>query len=298
MMPDCKLDVTGAALIGCTAWLGRIVCGDNTEVLSGFPAECVDLVVTSPPYDDLRTYGGHSWNFETLAAQLVRVLKPGGVIVWVVADKTEDGSESGTSMRQALHFMDVCGLRLHDTMVYAKSNYVPLTHNRYEQAWEYCFVMSKGKPSRWNPLTIPTAFAGAKKSRRGAKGSNGQSVRERAEFTIVSENRLRSNVWEYMVGHQKQVETGTHPAPMPDELAKDVVASWSNPGDVILDPFAGSGTTLKAAKELNRQWCGIEINPEYCAIAEARLSQDVLQLETCAMRPNNFYHETQNRHPD
>ena len=258
--------------------LDSIICGDNVEVMTTFPDACIDLVVTSPPYDDLRKYGGHSWDFPAVARELTRILKPGGVIVWVVADKTEDGSETGSSMRQALHFMDVCGLRLHDTMVYAKSNYVPLTHNRYDQAWEYCFVLSKGKPARWNPLTIQTAFAGAKKSRRGAKGSNGQSVRERAGFTIVSENRLRSNVWEYMVGHQKQVETGTHPAPMPDELAKDLVASWSNPGDVVLDPFAGSGTTLKMAKEHGRRFIGIEVNPEYVAICEKRVAQGVLPL--------------------
>jgi DNA modification methylase len=269
-------------VIRCSAWLGRIVCGDNTEVLSGFPDACIDLVVTSPPYDDLRTYGGHSWNFETLAAQLVRVLKPGGVIVWVVADATVNGSETLTSMRQAIHFKDVCGLNVHDTMTYVKKAPVPLTHNRYEQAWEYMVVLSKGRPSRWNPLTEPCLSAGMP-NRMTHRRLSDELTDANGKGRAIKAEKYRDNCWEY----QKENEGSEHPASFPLKLAKEHVLSWSNPGDVVLDPFAGSGTTLKAAKELNRQWCGIEINPEYCAIAEARLSQDVLQLETCAMRPNS-----------
>ena len=265
--------------------LGRIVCGDNTEVLSGFPAECVDLVVTSPPYDDLRTYGGHSWNFETLAAQLVRVLKPGGVIVWVVADATVNGSETLTSMRQAIHFKDVCGLNVHDTMIYRRKT-KPLTHNRYEQEFEYMHVLSKGKPAKWNGQTRPARSAGQTSGKVNHRNGDATDYRGRQE--VVSSHVLRGNIWEYEVafGSGNDAIAMLHPAPFPDALASDHVLSWSNPGDVILDPFSGSGTTCKCAKELNRQWCGIEINPEYCAIAEARLSQGVLQLETCAMRPN------------
>ena len=292
MTTELETRVTGAPPVGISAWLGRIVCGDNTEVLSGFPDACIDLVVTSPPYDDLRTYGGHSWDFEKLAAQLVRVLKHGGVIVWVVADKTEDGSETGNSMRQALHFKDVCGLRLHDTMIYEKENPVPLTHNRYEQAWEYCFVLSKGVPRVWNPIKERCVWGGdvIRKTPGRADLDDGHSMRRREQAPVVKAEKIRTNIWRYKVGTNCTTQDSIafeHPAVMPEALAKDHVASWSNPGDVVLDPFAGSGTTLKAAKELNRQWCGIEINPEYCKIAEARLSQDVLQLETCAMRPND-----------
>lgn len=260
-------------------WLGRIVCGDNTEVLSGFPAECVDLVVTSPPYDDLRTYGGHSWDFFGLAWLLKRVLKPGGVIVWVVNDATLDGSETGSSMEQALHFRRL-GLNLHDTMVYA-SDKPPLNSNRYEHAWEYMFVLSKGVPKTVNKLKTRSLHGGKTNSSRRYYRANGE-VREMSKPGLYNEEKVLPNIWWYATGLEK---TG-HPAVYPIALAKDHIASWSNPGDVVLDPFAGSGTTCKAAKELERQWCGIEIEPKYCAIAEARLSQDVLQLETCAMRPN------------
>ena len=282
---------TCGAAVRSSDWLGRIVCGDNTEVLSGFPDACIDLVVTSPPYDDLRTYGGHSWNFEALAAQLVRVLKPGGVIVWVVADATVNGSETLTSMRQAIHFKDVCGLNVHDTMTYEKHNPPPTGSGRYYQAWEYMMVLSKGKPKAFNAILEPRRNVCGDKRTHRVKGferdKNGNV--QKKEYHI-RENVPRRNVWSYLVNGGSSADDAmfahAHPAIFPIALAKDHVASWSNPGDVVLDPFAGSGTTLKAAKELNRQWCGIEINPEYCAIAEARLSQDVLQLETCAMRPN------------
>lgn len=286
MTTELANDVTGALPVGISAWLGRIVCGDNTEVISGFPAECVDLVVTSPPYDDLRTYGGHSWNFETLAAQLVRVLKPGGVIVWVVADATVNGSETLTSMRQAIHFKDVCGLNVHDTMIYRKLNYTPLTHNRYEQEWEYIFVMSKGKPKCFNPLKVPCTYAGQKTWGKPKLYKDNSGELTAVDGYTISDEKLHGNIFEYRVG---STQTGDidHPAMFPETLARDFVTTWSNPGELVLDPFCGSGTTPLAAKELNREWVGVELNPKYCAIAEARLSQDVLQLETCAMRPND-----------
>ena len=293
MTTELANDVTGAPPVGISSWLGRIVCGDNTEVLSGFPDACIDLVVTSPPYDDLRTYGGHSWNFETLAAQLVRVLKPGGVIVWVVGDKTEDGSESLSSMKQAIHFKEACGLKVWDTMIWHKPNPAPGDGKfRYHQAWEYVFVMTKGQPKTCNMIRDVPASMGGRTEVIGydRRRDQANTKTERKPF-LRPELGFRSNVWTVAKSPAAEdaIAKDGHPAIFPLRLAKDHVASWSNPGDVVLDPFTGSGTTLKAAKELERLWCGIEINPEYCAIAEARLSQGVLQLETCAMRPNIDY---------
>ena len=259
--------------------LDQIICGDNVAVLSTLPAECIDLVVTSPPYDDLRTYGGHSWEFAGVARELTRVLKPGGVIVWVVADKTEDGSETGTSMEQALHFRRI-GLRLHDTMIWKRLS-LPLNHNRYEQEFEFMFVLSKGKPRTFNGsrercVSYGRAYPG------GSTRQGGDDSREHNTKRDIKEDRLRGNVWEIETGYMKatkDVQAYDHPAIFPEELAKLHVQSWSNPGDVVLDPFAGSGTTLKAAKELNRHWLGIEINPAYVEICHKRLAQDVLNLE-------------------
>tara|TARA_R110000824_G_scaffold401783_1_gene616200 strand:- start:24508 stop:25290 length:783 start_codon:yes stop_codon:yes gene_type:complete len=256
--------------------LDSIILGDNCEVMSHWPDECIDLVVTSPPYDDLRTYGGHSWDFERLAGELTRVLKHGGVIVWVVADATVNGSETLTSMKQAIHFKDVCGLSVHDTMVYevagtgAKgSNYA------YWQSWEYMIVLAKGTPKTVHRIAdIKNSAGGKKRSSIGSAHLNAEKTRGERKGIINPEWSVRPNVWRYAAGKES---TG-HPAPFPEKLAKDHVTSWSNPGDIILDPFAGSGTTLNAAKELNRRFIGIEVNPEYVDICHKRTAQEVFAL--------------------
>ena len=252
--------------------LDQIICGDNCDVLGTMPRDCIDLVVTSPPYDDLRTYGGHSWDFYGVAWQLKRVLKPGGVIVWNVNDKTDDGDETGTSMRQALHFKKL-GLRLHDTVIYRKLNPIPLTHNRYEQEWEYVFVFSKGKPARWNPILKKNVTAGSEVNWSTRAVADNAARRSREEVTTTKEFSQRGNVFEYVIAKD---QIGYHPAPFPTEFAGEMIRSWSNEGDIVLDPFSGSGTTAKMARELGRRYIGIEINPEYCEIAKKRLSQQLL----------------------
>lgn len=265
-------------------YLDSIICGDNCETLAAMPAKSVDLVVTSPPYDDLRTYGGHSWDFERLAGELTRVIKPGGVVVWVVADATINGSETLTSMRQAIHFKDVCGLNVHDTMIYRK-NALPKNHNRYEQEWEYMFVMSKGKPKSFNPFMVKCQYPEKEGTRKNSKFSAtteiNRSARSEKQRHPTKEEKIESNIWKINTGKGHSTCDGIaykHPAIFPDKLAMKHIQSWSNPGDVVLDPFAGSGTTLKAAKELGRRFVGIEINSEYVAICHKRLAQEVLNL--------------------
>ena len=253
--------------------LNRIHCGDNCDLLGQMPRECVDLVVTSPPYDDLRTYGGHSWDFFGVAWQLKRVLKPGGVIVWVVADATKDGSETGSSMEHALHFKRL-GLNLHDTMVYQMAGTGAKGSNlAYWQEWEYCFVLANGKPATVNRIA-DVLNTGGGKLRRSSGSAHHEGSRSERPNVINPEWSVRSNVWRYAVG---QDSTG-HPAQFPFGLARDHITTWSNPGDLVLDPFSGSGTTAKAAKTLGRQFLGLEVNPEYCQIAEQRIAQEVLAL--------------------
>lgn len=263
-----------AATCSLSSFLDRVICGDNCETLAAMPAESVDLVVTSPPYDDLRTYGGHSWDFYGVAWLLKRVLKPGGVIVWVVNDQTKDGSETGTSMEQALHFRRI-GMNLHDTMVWHKSNAMPLNDPRYEPAWEYMFVVSKGRPIKWNPLRDKSKYGGTRQAGSQIE-ADGSRHRKSKYGQAINEEKVRQNVWPYIVGSGRS--DGAHPAAFPESLASDHIQSWSNPGDVVLDPFAGSGTTLKAAKELGRRFVGIEINPAYVDICQRRISQEVLAL--------------------
>ena len=111
----------------------------------------IDLTVTSPPYDNLREYNGYSFDFENIAKELYRVTKVGGVVVWIVGDATKNGNEYGTSFKQALFFKE-CGFNLHDTMIYRKLNYLPITTNRYEPQFEYMFILSKSKLKTFNPI--------------------------------------------------------------------------------------------------------------------------------------------------
>lgn len=256
--------------------LDQIHCGDNCDVMGELPRECIDLVVTSPPYDDLRTYCGHSWDFFGVAWQLVRVLKPGGVIVWVVSDATKNGSETGSSMEQALHFKRL-GLNLHDTMVYQIAGTGAKGSNlAYWQEWEYCFVLTKARPKTVNRI------ADVKNKRAGAVCTKGRLAADGTDKDTnnrtVKETGIRGNVWRYHAGNNGNNNEG-HPAVFPLALVSDHIATWSGTGDTVLDPFVGSGTTAKAAKDLGRRFIGIDVNPEYCEMAQRRVAQDTLQFD-------------------
>ena len=247
---------------------------DCLNILKQIDAETIDFIITSPPYDNLRTYNNTlKWDFEIfkeIAQELFRVLKKGGVIIWVVSDATIKGSETGTSFKQALYFKEL-GLNIHDTMIYRKVNYMPLTHNRYEQEFEYMFVFSRGKPKTFNPIKIPCKYAGKRFVNTHYKTSDDFLT----ETNYITKNdKIKGNIFEYSVGGSS---TGRykHPAMFPLNLAKDQIISWTNENDTILDPFMGSGTTGVACKELNRKFIGIEIVDEYFNIAKDRLENEI-----------------------
>ena len=238
--------------------------GDCLEVMKAFPELYVDLTVTSPPYDNLRTYNGFKFDFEGIAKELYRVTKEGGVVVWVVGDSTVKGSETGTSFKQALFFKEI-GFNLHDTMIFQKHGMPTDPRLRYFQRFEYMFVFSKGKPKSYNPI------ADVKSS--GRKNANGTD--RRGDKLVVTNKRydypeysVRGNIWNYDVRNMK----GDHPAMFPELLAQDHILSWSNAGDLVFDPFTGSGTTGKMAKILNRDFIGIEISEDYFKLAQERIN--------------------------
>lgn len=245
------------------------------EVLPSLTAGSVDLVVTSPPYDGLRTYQGYTWDFHSMAASLVHVLALGGVLVWVVDDQKIDGSETGTSLRQALSFMSL-GLHLHDKMVYEALNGAIGAHNEYLQCFELMFVFSRGKPKTVHllrdRLNVRSGPESTMKQKRRTDGQlPGPHVITRAVYG------RRKNIWQYASGGRRE-ETGGHPAVFPYALARDHIVSWSNPGDLVLDPMMGSGTTLAAAKTEGRRAIGIDIEERYCEIAANHFRQGVLTL--------------------
>jgi site-specific DNA-methyltransferase (adenine-specific) len=225
------------------------------------PDNYIDLTLTSPPYDTLREYKGYTFVFEAVADELYRITKKGGVIVWVVGDKTDKGSESGTSFRQALYFKEI-GFNLHDTMIYEKVNPIPLTHNRYEQYFEYMFVFSKGRPKTFNPLLEKCIKSGEYVDRKSTARVKEAATRNRNEATMTKETKYRGNIWRYVIGSKKG-ETGNHPAPFPELLAQDHILSWTNEGDIVLDPMCGSGTACKMAKLNGRNFIGIDVCEEY-----------------------------------
>jgi len=252
--------------------LNHIYHGDCLEVLRTFPEGVIDLTVTSPPYDNLRTYKGYDFNFEGIAKELYRVTKQGGVVVWVVGDATIKGSETGTSFRQALYFKDVCGFNLHDTMIFRKVNPIPQNHNRYEQCFEYMFVFSKGKPKTFNPLLVETKHGGKVfdwGDRKTVLDVNQARRHRESDERVVKRYKRRCNIFEYSVGGGN---TG-HPAVFPEQLAEDHILSWSNPGDIVLDPMCGSGTTCVMALKNHRHYIGIDIAEEYVELARRRVEE-------------------------
>jgi site-specific DNA-methyltransferase (adenine-specific) len=255
-------------------YINKILNGDCLDVMKGMPDSCIDLVVTSPPYDNLRDYKGYTFNFEGIAKELFRVIKKGGVVVWVVGDAVIDGSESGTSFRQALFFKEV-GFNLHDTMIYQKNSYPFPPSNRYFGVFEYMFILSKGTPKSTNLLRVKTV--GHKHKSSTSRQQDGSI--EPMKYEMGKDDRVKENVWIYDVGYGKSTNEKfvyEHPAIFPEKLARDHILSWSNEKDIVLDPMNGSGTTTKMAKKLGRNYIGIEISPEYCKIANQRLAQEVL----------------------
>lgn len=239
--------------------------------------DAVDLTVTSPPYDNLRTYNGYSFDFEGIAQELYRITKPGGVVVWVVGDATIKGSETGTSFRQALYFME-CGFNLHDTMIYEKVG--GLKHHpripRYSQDFEYMFILTKGTPKTFNMLREPCKNAGEKLGdSKKQREINGELRPITKTHDAVQVTKRRGNIWRYGVGYNKTTRDRYafgHPALFPEKLAEEHIISWSNPGDTVLDIFGGSGTTAKMALLNDRNFIHLDLSEEYCEIASRRIN--------------------------
>jgi DNA modification methylase len=256
--------------------INKVYQGNSAELMKQLPDNFIDLTITSPPYDNLRDYKGYSFDFETIAKELFRITKEGGVVVWVVGDAVIKGSETGSSFKQALFFINF-GFRLHDTMIYEKNgSSFPSRRdgNRYTQIFEYMFVFSKGSPKsvslicdKENRWVGYTSFGKLK-----IRDKNG-NLKER-EMKPVPEFSPRNNIWRYSTGKNystKDEVAFQHPAIFPEQLAKDHIISWSNKGDLVFDPFAGSGTTLKMAMLNDRNYLGFEISAEYCALINKRI---------------------------
>lgn len=233
------------------------------DTMAKMPDNFVDLTVTSPPYDNLRNYNGYLFDFESIAKELYRVTKQGGVVVWNVNDSTKDGSESCTSYRQVLFFKGL-GFNV-ETMIWEKTGSGCLGSNLfYGQNFEFMFVLTKGKPKTTNLICDRE-----NKVKSGTVKVNSSLDQSGKGTTRVVERKpfgKRNNIWRF------DTQKGSdHPAPFPEQLANDHIISWSNEGALVYDPFMGSGTTAKMSILNNRNWIGSEISGEYCKIIESRI---------------------------
>lgn len=245
--------------------LNKIYNENCLDTMKRMPDNFVDLTVTSPPYDNLRKYNGYRFDFENISKELYRITKEGGVVVWVVGDQTFEGDESGTSFRQALYFKEI-GFNLGDTMIWFKSNPFNFGNNNfYPQSFEYMFVLTKGKLKTSNLIrdrkikTSGVVF--------NAKSRRGDYIEYENRKVITKDIGKRYNVW--TIPGQS---IDNHPAPFPEQLANDHIISWSNEGDIVYDPFMGSGTTAKMCIINKRNYIGSEISSEYCEIIKKRLN--------------------------
>lgn len=275
--------------------LNKIYNEDNVSTLKRMPDNFLDLVVTSPPYDDmdedfvpipkkgLRDYNGYTWDFKGIVNELYRTLKPGGVVVWVVNDPTIKGSESLASSYQKIYFRKI-GFNVHDTMIYGKASFLPRNHRRYEQCFEYAFVFSKGSPKTFNPILEKTKHAGkllSGNTRRGGNKDGDKLSRLHGYGKPHKDTKIKENIWFYPTGWMhsyKEEYLKGHPAIFPEQLVTDHILSWSNEGDIVYDPFMGSGTVAKCCKLLNRYYIGSEISSEYVELSERRVRETIVPI--------------------
>lgn len=265
--------------------LNKIHFGNSVELMKNIDDDYVDLTVTSPPYDKLRSYSGNvtnkqfdgfSFPFVDMATELFRVTKDGGIVVWIVNDQIVDGGESGSSFKQALKFQEI-GFKIYDTMIYHKNGAPFPESGRYSQVFEYMFILLKGdRPNTVNLIKDKVnRWAGSSPyGKRSSRSKNGD-LKEIADTFIVSDFGTRYNVWYVHNGagfSSKDKYAHEHPAIFPESLAEDHILSWSKEGDVVLDPMCGSGTTCKMAKLNNRNFIGMDLTPAYVDISNRRIS--------------------------
>lgn len=260
-------------------YINKIVNGNCVDIMKAMPDNSIDMCITSPPYDNLRTYKGFVFPFDDIVKQLFRIIKDGGIVVWIVCDATINGSETCTSFKQAMNFVNA-GFKLHDTMIFRKINPVPqIYRKRYNNEFEYMFVFSKGAVATHHALKMSCLHAGLELKGTTYKNySKGEQKRGKLANPVKSE-KIKGNIWEYVVGKKAvDQEAKKHPAPFPYDLAKDHILSWSNENDIVLDPMCGSGTSCVAAFDNNRRFIGIDICKEYCDLAKERIEKHILDI--------------------
>lgn len=260
------------------SFVNKLILGDSEIILKNLPDKCIDATITSPPYDNLRTYNNSNeeWNFDKfkkIANELFRVTKEGGIVAWIVGDSIVNGGKTLSSFRQAIYFQEI-GFRIFDVIIYEKTGSGPPHKNRYFNTFEYIFILSKGKPKTINLLKD-------KLNKWGGHETYGEITRREVDGRLTKKGKkkinkygVRTNIWKYKNGKgqtTKDAIAHKHPAIFPEKLVADILESWTLEGDIILDPFGGSGTTAKVSSLMSRNFIYIEKIDEYFQIAKVRM---------------------------
>ncbi len=260
----------------------RIINADCIKATARLPANSIDLVMFSPPYDGIRDYKkGWIFDFPALGKNLYRLVKDGGVCAVVINDGTQDFAKSLTSFRLVLNWCDTAGWRLFETCIYQRDgNPGAWWKRRFRVDHEYIFLFLKGKKPKTfdkEPLMVPSKHAGRIYSGTDRLTSG---KFKKIDHKPVKRMKCRGTVWKYPTSNTEGNRTKLqHPATYPDPLAQDIIQCFSEPGDTVLDPMCGSGTTCVMAMKMKRQYMGIDINEEYCQIARKRLWQEAPSAE-------------------
>jgi DNA modification methylase len=256
-------------------WLNTVQCMDCLEGMSQLPPACVDLLVTSPPYDEIREYRGYDYDLPKTGRAVYRVLKDGGIAVMVIQDQTRDFGKTLTSFRTIIDWCDNAGFRLFECVIYRKHGTEGAWWTgRFRVDHEYMPIFLKGeKPGYFNkePLKVPSKHGGKTMTGSGNRRTDGTTTNVvRRE---INQTKCRGTVWDYLMAGDKDPLKRRHPAVFPDQIPLDFIQCFCPPGGIVLDPFMGSGSTAVAAKRLGRNYIGFDISQEYCEIARARIQQ-------------------------
>lgn len=252
-----------------------LACCECVDGMRALPPASIPLTITSPPYDQTFEYGGHLWDHEKfmlVARELWRVAMQGGVVSWVVRDQIADGDQSASSFRQALFFKGL-GFRLHNTIIIEKQIIRGISRVRYGVAPEFAFVFSKGRPRTINLIEDKENKFGGRHMRFSTRSRDGTKCK--TAKALIRPFGVRGNVWRYTTGSRvtaKEDYAYDHPALMPERLAHDLIVSWSRPGDLVLDPFGGAGTTAKMALLGHRRYLSMEAHRPYHDLAVRRMA--------------------------
>lgn len=256
---------------------------DCIEGMKLLPDNSIDLVVTSPPYDEIRDYKGFKLDLHNVGIEISRILKDGGICVMVIQDQTKDGRKSGTSFRTIVDWDTNTDLDIWECCIYQRrATPGAWWSKRFRVDHEYIPIFIKGKrPQYFNKehMKEPTKPEyGLIKKGLGNRNTDGTTIYDTSKVYELPKEKDQGTVIHYKNSSRetpKSSEIGKikllHPATFPDKLASDFIQCFTTEGMIILDPFMGSGTVARMSKELNRNYIGFELSDEYIKIAEKLL---------------------------